>query len=70
MIIKIDVPDYIVAELGDTHGYTNKECENIFKTFLIGEIADDYGDFATSFTIWLENQTVSSMNEIKTGQQL
>lgn len=70
MTIKIDIPDYIVAELKDTNGYTNKECENIFKTFLIGEITDDYGDFATSFTIWLENQTVSSMNEIKTGQQL
>ena len=70
MTIKIDVPDYIVAELKDTNNYTNKECENIFKTFVIGEIANDYGPFATSFSIWLENQTVDNMNEIKTGKQL
>ena len=69
MTIKVDAPDNIVTIL-EQCGYTQPECENIFKTFLVELISDMYGQFEINFDAWLNEKEEEELVEISKGRKL
>jgi hypothetical protein len=69
MTIKVDVPENILTVL-EQCGYTQPECENIFKTFLVELMSDMYGQFEIDFDIWLNNKEEEELVEIINGRKI
>jgi hypothetical protein len=69
MTIKVDVPENILTVL-EQCGYTQPECENIFKTFLVELMSDMYGQFEIDFDIWLNEKEEEELVEIINGRKI